>query len=133
MTAPKRFDDYHTIHFKSRLEMLESSSGKGYLGKTWSVIRFLPRTPAASHPKQETGERCLVTIADNPMLASLDMVMKFKILHAVHRPLDELSVQKICRKAGISRKTFYRHFESRIRRHRYVDGTHAGQRGTFAG
>lgn len=55
----------------------------------------------------------MVTIADNPMLASPDMVMKFKILHAVHKPLDELSVQEICRDASISRKTFYRHFESK--------------------
>lgn len=54
-----------------------------------------------------------MTIADNPMLASPDMAMKFAILHAVDRPLDELSVREICGKAGISRDTFYRHFNSK--------------------
>lgn len=54
-----------------------------------------------------------MAIADNPMLASPDMAMKFKILHAVNQPLDELSVREICKNAGISRDTFYRHFESK--------------------
>ena len=39
--------------------------------------------------------------------------MRFKILHAVDRPLDELSVKDICANADISRDTFYRYFTSK--------------------
>lgn len=38
---------------------------------------------------------------------------KLKILHAVDKPLEEISVKEICEKAGISRDTFYRHFSSK--------------------
>ena len=36
-----------------------------------------------------------------------------KILHAVNKSLDQITVAEICRNAGISRQTFYRHFESK--------------------
>lgn len=42
-----------------------------------------------------------------------DYQVKMRIVHAVDRPIDELSVAEICRKAGVSRQTFYKHFESK--------------------
>lgn len=39
--------------------------------------------------------------------------MKFGILHALDRPIDDMSVGEICKNAGISRQTFYNHFESK--------------------
>lgn len=42
-----------------------------------------------------------------------DYESKLKIVHAVDRPLDEVSVEQICRGCGISRQTFYRHFDSK--------------------
>ena len=38
---------------------------------------------------------------------------KLRILNAIDRPLDSLSVADICSKAGISRQTFYNHFKSK--------------------
>lgn len=38
---------------------------------------------------------------------------KMKILHAVDRSLDRITISEICRNAGISRQTFYRHFQSK--------------------
>ena len=34
-----------------------------------------------------------------------------RILHAVNKSLDQITVAEICRNAGISRQTYYRHFE----------------------
>lgn len=48
------------------------------------------------------------TIFDQP-----GMQTKMDILHAVDEPLDRTTITKICKNAGISRKTFYRHFESK--------------------
>lgn len=39
--------------------------------------------------------------------------MKMKILHAVDKSLDKMTISDICHNAGISRQTFYRHFESK--------------------
>lgn len=39
--------------------------------------------------------------------------MKMRIFHAVDRPIEELTVAAICRKAGVSKPTFYRHFDSK--------------------
>ena len=39
--------------------------------------------------------------------------MKFNILHSLEKPIDDMSVGDICKKAGISRQTFYNHFESK--------------------
>ena len=39
--------------------------------------------------------------------------VKLRVLHAVGRPIDELTVEALCRKAGISKPTFYRHFDSK--------------------
>lgn len=36
-----------------------------------------------------------------------------RILHAVNKSLDQITVGEICHNAGISRQTFYRHFESK--------------------
>ena len=36
-----------------------------------------------------------------------------RIFHAVDRPIEELTVAAICRKAGVSKPTFYRHFDSK--------------------
>lgn len=38
---------------------------------------------------------------------------KMQILHAVDRSLDRMTVSEICEKAGVSRQTFYRHFDSK--------------------
>ena len=39
--------------------------------------------------------------------------MKMRIFHAIDRPIEELTVAAICRKATISKPTFYRHFDSK--------------------
>lgn len=39
--------------------------------------------------------------------------MKFKILHSIDMPIEQMSVAAICEKAGISRQSFYNHFESK--------------------
>lgn len=39
--------------------------------------------------------------------------MKMRILHAVDRPLTDITVHEICEKCGISRQTFYYHFQSK--------------------
>lgn len=36
-----------------------------------------------------------------------------KIMHAVDKSLDRVTISEICEKAGISRQTFYRHFKSK--------------------
>lgn len=38
---------------------------------------------------------------------------KLRILKAIDRPIDEMSVSELCQKAGVSRPTFYHHFESK--------------------
>lgn len=38
---------------------------------------------------------------------------KMRVFHAIDRPIEELTVEILCRKAGISKPTFYRHFESK--------------------
>ena len=48
------------------------------------------------------------SIFDSP-----DIKTKMKILHAVDRSLDCITVSEICENAGISRQTFYRHFKSK--------------------
>jgi len=59
-----------------------------------------------------------------------DYQIKMRIAHSVDRPIDELSVADICSKAGISRQTFYKNFESkyaisrwfaRLSEERYLD------------
>lgn len=44
---------------------------------------------------------------------SPDVKTKMKILHAVDRSLDRITISEICKNAGISRQTFYRHFKSK--------------------
>ncbi len=39
---------------------------------------------------------------------------KMKILHAVDKSLDRMTVSEICKNAGIPRQTFYRHFKSKF-------------------
>lgn len=39
--------------------------------------------------------------------------MRMRIMHAVDRPIREMTVEAICEKAGVSRQTFYNHFPSR--------------------
>lgn len=39
--------------------------------------------------------------------------MRLRILKSVDRPLETITVNEICEKAGISRQTFYNHFESK--------------------
>lgn len=44
---------------------------------------------------------------------SPDLRMKMRILHAVDKSLDCMTIAEICKNAGISRQTFYRHFQSK--------------------
>lgn len=44
---------------------------------------------------------------------SPDIKVKMQILHAVNKSLDRITVAEICERAGVSRQTFYRHFESK--------------------
>ena len=53
-----------------------------------------------------------LTLGEN-IFNSPDLSIKMKILHAVNKSLDQITVAEICRNAGISRQTFYRHFESK--------------------
>lgn len=39
--------------------------------------------------------------------------LKMRIAHAITRPIGEMTVAQICEAAGISRQTFYSHFESK--------------------
>lgn len=39
---------------------------------------------------------------------------KLKVLHSLDQPLKDLTVEAICRKSGVSKPTFYRHFSSKI-------------------
>jgi len=43
-----------------------------------------------------------------------EIAMRFRILHAVDKSLDEISVSEICKNAGISRYTFYKYFGSKF-------------------
>lgn len=52
-------------------------------------------------------------MAGESIFTSPDLSTKMKILHAVNKSLDQITVSEICRNAGISRQTFYRHFESK--------------------
>ena len=44
---------------------------------------------------------------------SPELKTKMKILDAVDKSLDQISIAEICRNAGVSRQTFYRHFNSK--------------------
>ncbi|NTW27791.1 MAG: TetR family transcriptional regulator [Coriobacteriia bacterium] len=41
-------------------------------------------------------------------------LVKLQILHAVDKPISSMSVGEICMKCGISRRTFYYHFENKF-------------------
>ena len=49
----------------------------------------------------------------NDILESPDIRTKMKILHGVNKSLDQITISEICANAGVSRQTFYRHFESK--------------------
>ena len=53
-----------------------------------------------------------LTLGEN-IFSSPELSTKMRILHAVDKSLDRITVAEICRNAGISRQTFYRHFESK--------------------
>jgi len=42
-----------------------------------------------------------------------DFDFKMTLLHAIDRPLSELTVSQLCRVCGIAHSTFYRHFASK--------------------
>lgn len=44
---------------------------------------------------------------------SADYEMKMRILHSVDRDFECITVGEICRRCGISRQTFYRHFDAK--------------------
>ncbi|MEG0376548.1 MAG: TetR/AcrR family transcriptional regulator, partial [Raoultibacter sp.] len=46
-----------------------------------------------------------------------DVQMKLRIMHSVEQSLDQIKVSDLCEKAGISRQTFYRHFDSKYSLH----------------
>ena len=43
--------------------------------------------------------------------------LKLKIMHAVDRSLDQITVSRVCERAGVSRQTFYRNFDSKYSLH----------------
>lgn len=45
---------------------------------------------------------------------SPEIKTKMKILHGVDKSLDQITISEICRNAGVSRQTFYRHFKSKF-------------------
>ena len=49
----------------------------------------------------------------NDIFESPDIRTKMKILHGVNKSLDQITISEICANAGVSRQTFYRHFESK--------------------
>lgn len=49
----------------------------------------------------------------NDIFESPDIKTKMKILHGVNKSLDQITISEICANAGVSRQTFYRHFESK--------------------
>ena len=51
------------------------------------------------------------------LLDSEDVQIKLRIMHAVDRSLDHITVGELCERAGISRQTFYRHFDSKYSLH----------------
>lgn len=48
-----------------------------------------------------------------PVILSKPDQVRLRIFEAVNRPISEMSVKDICNNAGISRQTFYNHFESK--------------------
>ena len=44
------------------------------------------------------------------IFGSPELRTKMKILHAVDKSLDRITIAEICENAGISRQTFYRQF-----------------------
>lgn len=51
------------------------------------------------------------------IFAGEDVQLKLKVMHAVDKSLDQITVSTICENAGISRQTFYRHFDSKYSLH----------------
>ncbi len=48
------------------------------------------------------------------VVAPKDFEIKRRIVDGVDRPIEELTVDAICRNSGVSRPTFYRHFGSKF-------------------
>ena len=48
------------------------------------------------------------------MVVPKDFEIKQRIVDGVDRPIEELTVDAICRNSGVSRPTFYRHFGSKF-------------------
>lgn len=46
-----------------------------------------------------------------------EVQQKLRIMHAVDCSLDQLKVSELCERVGISRQTFYRHFDSKYSLH----------------
>lgn len=43
--------------------------------------------------------------------------LRLKIMHAVDRSLDQITVSRVCERAGVSRQIFYRNFDSKYSLH----------------
>lgn len=52
-------------------------------------------------------------LSSQDIFSTPDLKTKMSILHAVDRSLDRMPISEICKKASISRQTFYRHFRSK--------------------
>lgn len=52
-------------------------------------------------------------LSSQDIFSTPDLKTKMSILHAVDRSLDRMTISEICKKASISRQTFYRHFRSK--------------------
>lgn len=51
------------------------------------------------------------------VLSGEDTQLKLKIMHAVDCSLDQITVSRICERAGVSRQVFYRNFDSKYSLH----------------
>lgn len=43
-----------------------------------------------------------------------DIKTKLNIMHAIDKPIEKMTIDRICQGADISRQTFYKHFESKM-------------------
>ena len=62
------------------------------------------------------GRQPLIPEPDS-FLDDPDVQEKLRIMHAVDRSLDQITVTELCARAGISRQAFYRHFADKYSLH----------------
>lgn len=90
------------------------SSADSNVDKTYVVWFWRRSGSKASQRTGTVGDCMLMDLAHgNDIFESPDIRTKMKILHGVNKSLDQITISEICANAGVSRQTFYRHFESK--------------------